>query len=401
MPRYTAKTYGKKGGLDPKADRQFDELLIETRTTRRGTIRVSPSPSPKKQHSPTKQPSKAPVSPRPTRRTASEMSVESFDSPKRRRIASGNEDPFSFSSDDENPRSPTRRPSATRSTEAEALHLVIPSSPNADETKRQTRGSIAQWEAENKIQTRSSGSPLSPGGLPSSLSHSPKKQTSATVNKHSKRALFNNADMEVENTSQVNSFGSKDNNELRVQRTSRYDVGKRNVGQNASKATERKSAPSSADSSPPSSPPGSPTTRSRASRTNNAKSQNNVENSRPHNAVNSSSPAKASTLQTSVAKLALETKSGASKSSRSQNPSAPAKPSSLTKDEFDFTDSEDEEESQGKDNGKGAEAADAVPKRIFNSPKKVSCDSHCLLLVPIWCFINNTSCTGCQKKRMV
>ena len=377
MPRYTAKTYGKKGAKqEPKASRQFDQLLVDTRTTRRGTIRLSPSPSPKK-HSPTKQPQRsAPVSPsRATRRMASEM--DAFDSPKRRRIASGSDDPFSFNSDDDTPKSPPRRGSSTSRNNVDGNNTnnssevwVIPSSPNADDNMRQTRGSIAQWEQDNKIQTRSSASPLSPGGRSNHSTSSQKKQTATNV-RQVKRAIFNSADSESSESAaaKANSAAAKET-ELKVQRTSRYDIGGKRSGNGPNSQPSKSSAPTSPHSSPPSSPPGSPNTR-RVSRMNSVQSTtttttNNVQNnsSKNNTMTNNSKPA-ASTLQTSVAKLALGPNASAA--------SSKAKPDESKQDEFDFTDSEEEEEEEEpRENAMNAGGANAVPKRIFNSPKKVS-----------------------------
>ncbi|XP_038061068.1 wings apart-like protein homolog isoform X2 [Patiria miniata] len=93
---------------------------------------------------------------------------DTLSSPKRRRLDSGNDDPFSFSSDDDASRSPIKKNDVRTVTSPNKLSGL-----DNQPALRQTRASSAQALADSKIQTRSSGN-----SKPITLADRTKKQTS-------------------------------------------------------------------------------------------------------------------------------------------------------------------------------------------------------------------------------
>ncbi|XP_071808493.1 wings apart-like protein homolog [Asterias amurensis] len=163
MPRYGTKTYSRTLRAGLTSNQQFDELLTDSNTRRRPSTRSSPSKASPNKASPMKAHNavgkqmagnSAGVQTVRTSRNNSEQ-TDPLSSPKRRRLDSGSDDPFSFSSDDDASRSPIKR------NDTRAIPMAAQNKFTGMDTQpalRQTRASSAQALAESKIQTRSSGS---------------------------------------------------------------------------------------------------------------------------------------------------------------------------------------------------------------------------------------------------
>ena len=162
MPRYGAKTYSRTLRAGTTSSKQFDELFSDSNVCRRPATRSSPtkaSPtkvSPMKAHNAVAKQTAGNSAGLQTVRASRNSSEQSdlLSSPKRRRLDSGSDDPFSFSSDDDASRSPIKR------NDARAIPIASQNKFPGIDTKpalRQTRASSAQALADSKIQTRSSG----------------------------------------------------------------------------------------------------------------------------------------------------------------------------------------------------------------------------------------------------
>ncbi len=162
MPRYGTKTYSRTLRAGLTSSQQFDELLTDTNTRRRPATRSSPSKvspskaSPMKAHNAVGKQMPGNSAGVQTVRTSRNNSEQTnpLSSPKRRRLDSGSDDPFSFSSDDDASRSPIKR-NDTRTVPMAAQNKFT--GMDTQPALRQTRASSAQALAESKIQTRSSG----------------------------------------------------------------------------------------------------------------------------------------------------------------------------------------------------------------------------------------------------
>ncbi|XP_022111890.1 wings apart-like protein homolog [Acanthaster planci] len=185
MPRYGAKTYSRTLRAGTSANKQFDDLFTDSNARRRPVTRSSPTKASPTKTSPMKSHNAVvkQTAPGNAVRSTRNSEMDTLGSPKRRRMDSGSDDPFSFSSDDDASRSPIKRSDARTVTTSPNKFSGLESQP----AMRQTRASSAQALADSKIQTRSSGNTK-----PIALGDRTKKQ--ASIMRYAKKLSHNESD---------------------------------------------------------------------------------------------------------------------------------------------------------------------------------------------------------------
>lgn len=407
MPRYGAKTYGRSVR---KEGNDFDDLWNKSKDSSRPVTRLSPAKRPAiSQTQTTRQTRSSPSKPsrmassessRPTRQnTVLREEVMGVTSPKRRRRASGTDDPFSFSSDDD--KSPIKKPvDAGKNNASDASNSV---------NSRQTRTSL---QYDNGVESRNSSRVALRGTTRSSAkdkaSGSQTLITQFANNSNSSDASSETRDNhDVEMDSLDDSLGSPNGSELTSsQSSSAVSLGSkrsssssvnvrptRRGGGNLQTVTEQESTASSGGSSSQvssgsasqegksiavnslsQSSAGSLRTNASASSQDSTTKSDDSDDSEVI-IVSSTSRGSDRSTQGSSSQSSSSSKPSSSSSSTSK-PSLktskslpPAKPSTAAYDEFDFSEDDEVAEAPALRKVKSSSSVEAV-KKIFNSPKK-------------------------------